>query len=191
MNESTATSGARHEPDMTAPGQAAPRAGETAFDRLLETVRRSGLPHVVHAHPATRTVEEAAHNLDFDTARIVKTIAFGRRDGGLALAALRGTRRVAYPGLAGLLGVSRRNLRALSPEEVLACLGVAPGSVSPVPLVAGIPLFLDTDALAIAPTLYCGLGRPDRTLEIAPADLAALCGATVGAFSKAAPEGTP
>ena len=166
-------------------------AGDDAFARLLRTVEQSGLPHTVHSHKATRTVEEAAANLDFDTARIVKTIAFGLRGGAVVLAALRGTRRVAYPALAALCGVSRRDLRALAPDEVLASLGLPPGSVSPVPLAAGMPLFLDADVLTISPTLYCGLGRPDRTLEIAPADLVALCGARLGEFSKPAPEPGP
>lgn len=177
---------------MTEPRTARPDlAREDAFERLLAVVRQSGAPHVVHAHAATRTVEEAAQNLDFDTSRIVKTIAFALRDDTVVLAALRGTRRVAYPALAGLLGVTRRDLRALSPDEVVARLGVEPGSVSPVPLVPGVPILLDADVLAIAPTLYCGLGRPDRTLEMAPADLLALCGGRLGEFSKPAPEPAP
>ncbi|WP_300164445.1 YbaK/EbsC family protein [Solidesulfovibrio sp.] len=168
----------------------APRSSD-AFDRLVAIVRQGGSPHTVHSHPATRTMEEAAVNLDFTPSRIVKTIAFGLRGGETVLAALRGTRRVAYPALAALCGVSRRDLRALSPEEVLGHLGVAPGSVSPVPLVPDIRLFLDSDVLTIAPTLYCGLGRPDRTLEIAPADLLTLCSGVLGDFSRPAPEPAP
>ena len=138
----------------------------------------------------TRTVAEAEANLDFDTSRIVKTIAFALRGGGLVLAALRGTRRVAYPALAGLLGVGRRDLSALSPEEVMVRLGVAPGSVSPLLAEGRGKLLVDADVLTIAPTLYCGLGRSDRTLEIAPGDLIAAAGgmeeeeAVVGEFSK-------
>ncbi len=176
---------------MNAPHAPLFAVGDDAFAQLLETVQQSGLPHTIHSHKATRTVEEAAANLDFDTARIVKTIAFGLRSGAVVLAALRGTRRVAYPALAALCGVSRRDLRALAPDEVLASLGLPPGSVSPLSLVAGMPLFLDADVLGISPTLYCGLGRPDRTLEIAPADLVALCGPHIGEFSKAAPEPGP
>ena len=176
---------------MNAPHAPLLSAGDDAFARLRRAVEQSGLAHTVHGHKATRTVEEAAANLDFDTSRIVKTIAFGLLGGAVVLAALRGTRRVAYPALAALCGVSRRDLRALAPDEVLASLGLPPGSVSPVPLVTGMPLFLDTDVLAISPTLYCGLGRPDRTLEIAPTNLVALCGARLGEFSKPAPEPGP
>lgn len=157
---------------------------DTAFARLREIVGQSGLPHTVHVHPATRTMDEAAQNLTFDVTRIVKTVAFAARDGRLVLAALRGVRRVAYPGLAALLGLARRDLAALSPLEVTERLGVAPGSVSPLSALGQAVLCLDADVLAIAPTLYCGFGRPDRTLEIAPADLARLTGGRIGAFSR-------
>ena len=170
---------------MTTPGQplCLPE-NDALFARLLAVVRQSGLPHTLHAHEPTRTIDEARENLDFDVTRIVKTIAFGLRDGGLVLAALRGTRRVAYPGLAHALGCTRRDLAALSPDDVFSRLGVAPGSVSPVPLDAAIPVLVDADVLAITPTLYCGLGRPDRTLEIAPSDLLTLTGGRTADFSK-------
>ena len=44
------------------------------------------------------------------------------------------------------------------------------------------------EILAISPTLYCDSGRPDRTLEMAPDDLANLIGARFASFSKGAPE---
>uniref|UniRef100_I2Q5G6 YbaK/aminoacyl-tRNA synthetase-associated domain-containing protein n=1 Tax=Desulfovibrio sp. U5L TaxID=596152 RepID=I2Q5G6_9BACT len=166
------------------PPPLAEAAGETVFDRLLAVVGQSGLPHVIHAHAPTRTMDEAAKNLTFDLARIVKTVAFASRDGGLVLAALPGLRRVAYPQLAALLGCSRRDLSPLSPDEVVSRLGVAPGSVSPLALGGDAAIYVDAGVLAIAPTLYCGFGRPDRTLEIAPADLVVLAGGRTGAFSK-------
>lgn len=36
----------------------------------------------------------------------------------------------------------------------------------------------------VAPTIYCGIGLPDRTLEIAPDDLVRLSGGLSGCFSK-------
>ncbi|MDR3641851.1 MAG: YbaK/EbsC family protein [Humidesulfovibrio sp.] len=159
-----------------------------AFSALLDLLDRSGAAFRVHEHADTRTIEEARANLDFDVTRIVKTVAFGARDGRLVLAALRGTRRVDYAKLAVLVGVNRRELASLAPQEVLERLGVEPGSVSPLlPAAARIEnvlVLLDDDALGITPTLYCGLGRPDRTLELAPSDLARLSLARAGAFSR-------
>lgn len=129
-------------------------------------------------------MEDAAQTLAFDVERIVKTIAFRTRNGVLVLAALRGTRRVDYPRLAALAGVNRRDLAPLSPEEVRELLGVEPGSVSPLPLRKDAAVFIDDDVLTILPTIYCGIGRPDRTLEIVPADLTQLTGGMVGGFSR-------
>jgi Cys-tRNA(Pro)/Cys-tRNA(Cys) deacylase len=154
------------------------------FSRLLEIVEKSGVPFVLHEHEVTRTVEEAERNLSFDVARIVKTIAFRTRSGGIVLAAVRGIRRVDYARLAALVGVNRRDLAALSPGEVRELLGVEPGSVSPVSLSKDPLLLIDDDVMTILPTLYCGIGRSDRTLEIAPADLVRLTGGRVGGFSR-------
>lgn len=154
------------------------------FDRLVKIVERGGFPFIIHAHTAARTMEDAARNLSFDVARIVKTIAFRTRSGRLVLAALRGTGRVDYPRLAALAGVNRRDLAPLSPEEVGELLGVEPGSVSPLSLQGNAAVFVDDDVLTIKPTIYCGIGRPDRTLEITAADLVRLIGGATGGFSR-------
>ncbi|WP_298267063.1 aminoacyl-tRNA deacylase [Geobacter sp.] len=157
---------------------------KTAFRALAEIIKRSGLPFVLHSHAATRTMEDAEQNLSFEVARIVKTVAFRTRNGGIVLAALRGTRRVDYPRLAALVGVNRRDLAPLSPEEVRGYLGVEPGSVSPLSFRENSDLLIDDDVLTILPTIYCGIGRPDRTLEMAPGDLVRLAGGRVGGFSR-------
>jgi Cys-tRNA(Pro)/Cys-tRNA(Cys) deacylase len=158
--------------------------GLTAFRRIAEIVAKSGVPFTIHAHEKTRTVEDAEHNLSFDVTRIVKTVAFRTRNGKIVLAAVRGVRRVDYARLAALVGVNRRDLAALSPAEVEELLGVEPGSVSPFPLRDDVLILIDKDVLTILPTLYCGAGRSDRTLEIAPDDLIRLSGGRVGVFSR-------
>jgi Cys-tRNA(Pro)/Cys-tRNA(Cys) deacylase len=99
---------------------------------LEEILAKSGVPFVIHAHEAMRTVEDMARNPLFDLTRIVKTVAFRTRNNGIVLAAVPGNRKVDYPRLAALLGINRRDLSPLSPEEVRKYLGVEPGSVSPV-----------------------------------------------------------
>lgn len=154
------------------------------FSGLLAVVENSGIPFTIHEHLATRTVDEARQNLWFDVERIVKTVAFRTRSNRIVLAALRGTRRVDYARLANNLGVNRRDLTALSPDEVREILNVEPGSVSPVMRSEDIMVLIDDDVLTILPTLYCGIGRPDRTLEIEPAALADLTGGRTGHFSR-------
>jgi Cys-tRNA(Pro)/Cys-tRNA(Cys) deacylase len=151
---------------------------------LEEILTKSGVPFVIHAHEAMRTVEDMERNPLFDLTRIVKTVAFRTRNNGIVLAAVRGNRRVDYPRLAAILGVNRRDLSPLSPEEVLEYLGVEPGSVAPFSTREDVALLVDEDALTIMPTLYCGIGRPDRTLEIAPGDLVQISGGRTGRFSR-------
>ena len=154
------------------------------FDRLAETLEQSCLPFALHAHAPALTMADADRKLPFETARIVKTLAFRIRGGRLVLAALRGTRKVDYPRLAALLGVNRRDLAPLAPEEVRELLGVEPGSVSPLLTREGVSLFMDGDSLSIQPTIYCGIGRPDRTLEMAAKDLLAISCGSIGSFSR-------
>jgi Cys-tRNA(Pro)/Cys-tRNA(Cys) deacylase len=157
---------------------------ESSFSSLVEIVERSGFPFIIHEHMPARTMEDAESNLSFDVARIVKTVAFRLRNGGVLLAALRGTSRVDYARLAALVGVNRRDLVSLAPEEVREFLGVEPGSVSPLPLMENVAVLIDDDVLTIQPTIYCGIGRPDRILEIAAADLVRITGGRSGDFSR-------
>ncbi len=154
------------------------------FPDLLAIVEKSGIPFVIHEHQATKTVDEARQNLSFNVERIVKTVAFRTRSDKIVLAALRGTRRVDYARLAKLLSINRRDLAALSPTEVRQLLDVEPGSVSPVIQSEDIMVLVDEDVLTILPTLYCGIGRADRTLEIEPAGLIELTGGRIGHFSR-------
>jgi len=164
-------------------------AAETAMagsvcKRLLEIVDRSCFPFILHEHAPSRTIADASQNLLFELERIVKTIAFRTRNGGLVLAALQGTKRVDYARLAALVGVNRRDLAPLSPDEVRELIGVEPGSVSPLCLPGDAAVLIDDDVLTIQPTIYCGIGRSDRTLEIVPADLVGLSAGRIGGFSR-------
>lgn len=156
----------------------------TAYQSIVEILAESGVPYRIHEHEPTRTVDDAERNLAFDVSRIVKTVAFQTRNGDVILSVLRGLLRVDYASLARLVGVSRRDLAALSPEQVREKIGVDPGSVSPLSLRAEALVLIDNDVLEIHPTIYCGVGRPDRTLEVTPDVLLRVCGGRVGSFSR-------
>ncbi|MDD2336756.1 MAG: YbaK/EbsC family protein [Geobacteraceae bacterium] len=156
----------------------------TAYLKIVEILEKSGVSYRIHEHEPTRTVDDAERNLTFDVSRIVKTVAFQTRKGDVVLSALRGLLRVDYACLARLVGVNRRDLAALSPDQVREKIGVDPGSVSPLSLRAEALLFIDDDVLDLQPTLYCGIGRPDRTLELTPDVLLRVCGGRLGSFSR-------
>lgn len=161
------------------------QSNENSFhQQIVAILEDCGVSYRLHTHEATRTVEDAEKNLSFDVNRIVKTVAFQTRSGSVVLAVLRGLLRVDYARLASLAGVNRRDLAALSLEQVREKTGVEPGSVSPLSLLAEAQLLIDDDVLKIRPTLYCGSGRPDRTIEIKAADLVRISGGRLGAFSR-------
>jgi Cys-tRNA(Pro)/Cys-tRNA(Cys) deacylase len=80
--------------------------------------------------------------------------------------------------------VSRDKLVRLSPAEVEQDLGFPLGGVCPFAPNPQTRVLVDAGTLQHA-VIFCGTGRNDRTLEIAPADLVELSGATVAPLAKA------
>src|SRR5512138_794010 len=140
------------------------------YEAIVALVTRCGVPFTIHEHEASYTVADAKAYLYFPLERLLKTIAFKIKDGGYVLAAVRGPDRVNYPKLAAACGTKRTNVIRLTPEEVVETFGVEVGSVSPVVVQEGVQVFFDAQS-PTEETVFCGIGRPDRTLEIRLADL--------------------
>ena len=99
------------------------------------------------------------------------------------LAALCGYAQVNYKRLGTAVGVSRDKLMPLAPAEVEAELGYPLGGVAPFAPNAQTAVLIDAGALGW-PLVYCGTGRNDRTLEIAPRLLVQVAGAKVAGLAK-------
>ena len=141
-------------------------------EQILED---AGVPFRVHEHTPVATVAEILDALPFPAEEHVKTLAFDA-DGRIVLAALRGSDRLAYGALAR---AARRPARPAPPaaaRRVRDELGFEPGGVCP--LAEGALVVVDRQVLALD-RAFCGSGRNDATLELAPADLVAAAGATV------------
>jgi Cys-tRNA(Pro)/Cys-tRNA(Cys) deacylase len=139
-------------------------------------LRDAGIPFVVHEHTPVATVAEIVVALPFPAEEHVKTLAF-TADGAVVLAALRGSDRLQFGRLARALGVGRDRIAPLAPERVREELGLEPGGVCP--LVDGDVMVLADRRVLDLPRVFCGSGRNDATLELAPADLVAASRATV------------
>ena len=140
-----------------------------------EILRDAGVPFRVHEHEPVATVAEIVEALPFPAEEHVKTLAFDA-DGRIVLAALRGSDRLAYGALARAAGVPRDRVRPLPPDRVREELGLEPGGVCP--LADGVTVLVDPDILVLE-RAFCGSGRNDATLELAPAGLVAAAGAIV------------
>jgi Cys-tRNA(Pro)/Cys-tRNA(Cys) deacylase len=140
------------------------------YEAIVTLLTARGLPFTIHEHIPSYTVADAeAHRL-FPLERLLKTIAFKTRSGSYVLAAVRGPDRIDYRKLAAACGTKRTDLFRLTPEEVVEAFGVEVGSVSPVLLQDGVRIFFDVK-VPTHETVFCGIGRPDRTLEIRLTDL--------------------
>jgi len=153
-------------------------------ERIVERLRARGVPFTIHEHVVSRTVADAMALLDFSPDAFLKTIAFRLKRGGWALAALRGRDRVDYRALASALGVSRRDLHAMEPAEILADLGYPVGGVGPVPPNDATRVIFDSRAVAELDVVYCGAGREDRTLEVRLGDLIPACDGLVAPIAQ-------
>ena len=131
------------------------------YDKIIKRLRASSVPFIIHEHEAIHTVQEALEKTPDWVERLIKTIAFQIKDGPYVLAAVRGQSRIDYRKLAAVMGVNRRDLRSLSPSEVLSHLGVQVGGVSPFPLwKESCVIFDQQDADARHDLLRCRLHHP-------------------------------
>ncbi|MGE3271626.1 MAG: aminoacyl-tRNA deacylase [Chloroflexota bacterium] len=153
-------------------------------DRIVQHLSARGVPHTIHEHEPARTVADALERLPFSPEAYLKTVAFRLKAGGWVLAALRGADRVDYRALAAALGVGRRDLHQLSPDEVVADLGYPIGGVGPVPPNVQTRTIFDQVAVETLDTVFCGAGREDRTLEARVADLVVACDSQVAPIAQ-------
>lgn len=143
------------------------------YEAIVAFLTSRGTPFTIHEHIPSFTVADAREHLLFPLERLLKTIAFKTKSGGYVLAAVRGPDRIDYRKLAAACEIKRTEVHRLTPEEVIEVFGVEVGSVSPIALQEGVCVFLDAQ-VPIQETVFCGTGRPDRTLEIRLTDLVEL-----------------
>lgn len=140
------------------------------YEAIVALLTARGIPFTIHEHIPSHTVADAEERLSFPIERLLKTIAFKTKAGGYILAAVRGPDRIDYRKLASATSTKRTDVMRLTPEEVADVFGVEVGSVSPILLQDGVEIFFDTH-VSTTETVFCGIGRPDRTLEIYLMDL--------------------
>ena len=155
-----------------------------AAEQIVERLTSHGVAFTIHEHVVARTVADALERLPFSPDAYLKTVAFRLKAGGWVLAALRGADRVEYRGLATALGVGRRDLHQMTPDEIAADLGYPIGGVGPVPTNVQTRTVFDALAVEQLDTVFCGAGREDRTLEARIADLVAACDGLVAPIAQ-------
>jgi Cys-tRNA(Pro)/Cys-tRNA(Cys) deacylase len=147
-------------------------------EAIVAFLRAHGVSYTIHEHIPSYTVADAGERLPFPAHRLLKTVAFKIKNGSYILAAVRGPDRIDYRKLAVASGAKRADIVRLTPEEVADVFATEAGTVSPIALREEVAVFFDTQVPA-EETVFCGIGRADRTLEIRLTDLVQITGGKV------------
>jgi Cys-tRNA(Pro)/Cys-tRNA(Cys) deacylase len=145
---------------------------------------RAGIPFVVHAYdhdPGARSYGlEAAEELGLDPGRVYKTL-FVSADGRLVVAVVPVSRQLDLKAAASAVGAKRATMA--DPADAERASGYVVGGISPVGQKRRHPTVLDESA-STYPTIFVSGGRRGLDLELAPADLVRVTGATTAAIAR-------
>jgi Cys-tRNA(Pro)/Cys-tRNA(Cys) deacylase len=136
-----------------------------AYEEILSFLKKKNVPFKMHEHEPVITIREAEEKAPALIDGLLKTVAFRIKDSIWVLAAVRCRDRIDYRKLASALGVNRRELRSLSPEEIQRDLGYQVGGVGPVSPRGDVLTVFD-EGLRGAKTVYFGSGKNTLTLEM-------------------------
>ena len=153
--------------------------------RALDELARAGVIHTVHEYDASPRAganaartgfgEEAAAALGVDPERIHKTL-IASVDGRLTVAIVAVATELDLKLLAGAVGGHRATMA--DPADAERSTGYVRGGISPLGQRRRLPTVLDAPAMGFAMVLVSA-GRRGLQVELAPADLVRLTGATV------------
>jgi Cys-tRNA(Pro)/Cys-tRNA(Cys) deacylase len=146
-------------------------------------LRRARVVHTLHAydHDSDAYGEEAAAVLGQDPARVLKTLVT-TVDGALHVAVVPVAGTLDLKALAAAAGGKRAGMA--DPAAAERATGYVRGGISPLGPRRRLPTVVDSGALDF-PTVFVSAGRRGLEVELAPADLVRLTGATVAPIAAA------
>jgi Cys-tRNA(Pro)/Cys-tRNA(Cys) deacylase len=146
---------------------------------------RHGVAHTIHPYEhdprASSYGAEAAAALGVDPARLFKTLV-ATVDGTLAVGVVPVTGSLDLKALAAALGGKRATMA--DPAAAARATGYVTGGISPLGLRSRLRVAVDSSATGW-PTVYVSAGRRGLQVELAPADLVRLTGATLAPIAGA------
>jgi Cys-tRNA(Pro)/Cys-tRNA(Cys) deacylase len=143
---------------------------------------KQGVAHRVHsyAHGNGQAYgPEAAELLGLDPQRVFKTLV-ADVDGALTVGVVPVSATLDLKALAGAVGGKRARMADVAAAE--RATGYVAGGISPLGQRKRLATVVDASA-QMWDTVFCSGGRRGLEIELAPADLVRLCGATVAAIA--------
>jgi Cys-tRNA(Pro)/Cys-tRNA(Cys) deacylase len=145
--------------------------------RATALLAKAGVPYRLHAYEhgaGTAYGPEAAKALGLDEARVFKTLV-ADVDGALTVGIVPVGAKLDLKALAAAVGGKRAKMAEVAAAE--RATGYVAGGISPLGQRKRLPTVLDASAETLD-TVFCSAGRRGLEVELAPADLARLTGAT-------------
>ncbi len=149
-----------------------------AATRAIAACEKACIAHAVHEYAHDPRAEsyglEAADALGVEPARVFKTL-LALADDRLVVALVPVDLMLDLKAVARAAGAKRAVMA--TPAQAERATGYVVGGISPLGQAKRLPTFLDDSALALT-TMFVSAGRRGLEVELAPADLASLTGAT-------------
>ena len=151
----------------------------------VNVARKAGIAFTLHEYRHDPRAEsyglEAAEALGLDPARVYKTLVAAPEGKGLWVAVVPVAGLLDLKALAAVAGAKRAVMAEAKAAE--RATGYLVGGISPLGQRQRLPTVVDTTALAHA-TVFVSAGRRGLEIELAPADLVRLCGATIAPIAR-------
>ena len=167
------------------PSALSPLDPELADTPAARALAGPSLRHELRPSGSPRSVAEAAAFQGVPMASILRTIVVRRGADDYLFVLVPGGRRIAWPRLRSLLGISRMSLP--DAEEARAATGYERGTITPFGATHAWPIVADA-TLRGAGRVVLGGGRRGVTLHVDADELLAFTGASVADVSEPAPD---
>jgi len=153
----------------------------------VKAARQAGIPFTLHEYRHDPRAEsyglEAVEALGLDAARVFKTLVAAVEGKGLWVAVVPVAGLLDLKALAQAAGAKRATMA--DPKAAERATGYVVGGISPLGQRQRLSTAIDASALQFD-TLFVSAGRRGLEIELAPADLVRLCGATIAAIGRQA-----
>jgi Cys-tRNA(Pro)/Cys-tRNA(Cys) deacylase len=153
----------------------------------VSAARKAGIAFTLHEYRHDARAGsyglEAAEALGLDVARVFKTLVAAPDGTGLWVAVVPVAGLLDLKALAQVAGAKRATMA--DPKAAERATGYVLGGISPLGQRLRLATVVDESALQFD-TIFVSAGRRGLEIELAPADLVRLCGATIAGVSKQA-----
>jgi len=141
-----------------------------AYNIIISALQSKELEFKIFEHEPVTSLDATANNLPFQIEKLVKTLVYRFENSYWILVALKVDDKIDFGKLAKCLNIARDRLKRPDVKEIETELGFQIGGIGPFSTKQDVRIVFDKKVLELD-KIYCGIGRNDRSLEIAPGEI--------------------